>query len=103
VTWWTVLALAGGTYLLKAAGPLLVGGRRLPPRVALVAALLPAALLSALVAVQTVSGEGRALVLDARLLAVAVAAFAVWRKAPFLVVILIGTATAALARLAGLP
>jgi hypothetical protein len=30
VSWAAILALAAGTYAMKAAGPLLVGGRRLP-------------------------------------------------------------------------
>lgn len=98
MTWWAVLALAGGTFLLKAVGPLLVGGRELPPRLAAVVGLLPPALLAALVATQTVTA-GAALVVDARLAGVAVAAVAVWRGLPFLAVVALGTATAALVRL----
>jgi hypothetical protein len=51
----------------------------------------------ALVAVNTVS-TGRALVLDARLPGVAAAGVAVWRKAPFPVVIAVGAAVTALVR-----
>jgi hypothetical protein len=40
-------------------------------------------------------------VLDARLPALAVAAVAVWRRAPFLLVVILAAATAALLRLAG--
>lgn len=95
-----IAALAVGTYLLKAVGPVVVGGRPLPPRVDHLLALLPPALLAALVAVQTVGGDG-GIVLDARVAGVAVAAVAVWRRAPFLVVIVAGTATAALLRAVG--
>ena len=43
---------------------------------------------------------GRSIVLDARLPGVAAAAVAVWRKAPFPVVIVVGAAVTALVRLA---
>lgn len=96
----TVIVLAGlsvGTYVLKAAGPLLLGGRRLPPSVDRLAAQLPAALLAALIVVNTVGGD-RALVVDARLAGVAAAALALWRRLPFFVVVLIAVAVTAAAR-----
>lgn len=96
----TVIVLAGlsfGTYVLKAAGPLLLGGRRLPPSVDRLAARLPAALLAALVVVSTVGGD-RALVVDARLAGVAAAALALWRRLPFLVVVLVAVAVTAAVR-----
>jgi uncharacterized membrane protein len=102
MTWSALLVLAAGTWVLKAAGPVLLAGRSLPPRVGSVVALLPPALLAALVAVQSV-GDGQALLVDARLGGVAAAALAVWRGAPFLVVIAVGTATAAGLRLLGFP
>jgi branched-subunit amino acid transport protein len=101
VSWPAIAALALGTYLLRAIGPVLVGGRRLPPRLAEVFALLPAALLAALVVVQALGGNG-GLALDARLVGVAAAGLAVWLRAPFLAVIVVGAATAALLRAAGL-
>ena len=100
MTWTVLLVLAAGTWLLKAVGPVLAGGRQMPARMHAVVALLPPALLGALVAVQT-AADGRSLILDARLAGVAVAGIAVWRRAPFLVVVALGTATAALLRLAG--
>lgn len=102
MSWLALLALAAGTFALKSVGPLLLGGRGPRPRVAAVLALLPPALLAALVATQTLT-TGRALTLDARAAGVAVAAVAVWRGAPFLVVVLVGTVTAALLRALGLP
>ena len=61
---------------------------------------LPVALLSALVVVEAVA-QGRHLQVDrARLAGVAVAAVAVWRRAPFLVVVVLAGLTAALFRLA---
>lgn len=102
MTWPAVIALAVGSWAMKAVGPVLAGGRQMPPRVAAVVALLPPALLAALVALQTLSG-GRAIVVDARLPAVLVAGVALWRGASFLVVIVIGTATAAGLRALGMP
>ena len=101
MTWPTLLALAVVTYLFKAFGPLGAGGRQLPKALKVVVDLLPPALLAALVAVETL-GSGAAISLDARLAGVAAAALAVWLRAPFLVVIIAGTATAALLRAAGL-
>ena len=63
-----------------------------------VAALLPIAMLSALVAVQTF-GSGQSLVIDARLAGVAVAVVALVLRAPFLAVVLAAAITAALLRL----
>lgn len=94
MSWAALAALAAGTYLLKAVGPLMAAERRLAPRVAAATALLPPALLAALVAVQTVAA-GRALVVDARAGGLAAAAVAVWLRAPFAVVVLAGMLAAA--------
>jgi hypothetical protein len=95
---WLVVALVGaGTIAIKAAGPLLLGGRALPARLTGVVELLAPALLAALVAVQTF-GDGRALVLDERVIGVAAAAIALWRKAPLLIVVIVAAAATALAR-----
>ncbi len=96
-----LLLLAAGTYLAKAVGPVFAAGRELPPALARVADLLPAALLAALVATETLA-RGGALVPDARLVGVGVAALAVWRGAPFGLVVVLGAGVTALARLAGL-
>jgi hypothetical protein len=60
--------------------------------------LLPAALLPALVAVNTFAGDRR-LVLDARAVGLAVALIATWRRAPFVVVVVSAAAATALVRL----
>ena len=99
-----VLALASlavGTYLLKAVGPFAAAGRELPPVLGRLANLLPAAMLAALVATQTVTTDQR-LVLDARLLGVAAAAVALLLRAPFAIVVLVGAGVTALMRLAGI-
>ena len=95
---WLVVGLVGaGTIAIKAIGPVLLGGRPLPERLSSVIELLAPALLGALVAVQTF-GNGQALALDERVLGVAVAAIAIWRKAPLLLVVILATVTTALAR-----
>lgn len=97
MSWAAILALAAGTYAMKAAGPVLLGGRALPPRLERVVDLLPAALLAALIAVQTFVTEGE-LTVDARAAGVAAAAIAAWRDAPFLVVVGVAMAVAAAVR-----
>jgi branched-subunit amino acid transport protein len=100
MSWTVLLALCVASYALKAAGPLLAGGRQLAPQVRRTLDLVPVPLLAALVLVQTVGHDHR-LVLDARAPALAVAAVLVWRRAPFLVVVLAAAATAALLRALG--
>ena len=97
MSWAALLGLAGAAYALKAAGPLLAGARELRPGVARLLDLVALPLLAALIAVQTLDGGGR-LVADARLPALGVAGVLVWRRAPFLVVVLAAAATAALLR-----
>ena len=99
MTWPALLGLAAASYVLKAIGPLLAGQRELRPGVSQVLDLVAIPLLAALILVQTLDG-GRQLVFDARVPALLVAAVLVWRRAPFLVVVLAAAATAALLRLA---
>jgi branched-subunit amino acid transport protein len=87
-----------GTYALKSAGPLVLGDRALPVRLGQIVDLLPAALLAALAIVSTV-GDGQAVVIDARLVGLIVAGIALWRRVPFVVVILLASAATAFTRL----
>jgi hypothetical protein len=100
MTWAGVIALSIGAYVLKAAGAFL--GNRIDREVAeswqLELVVVP--VLASLVVVQTVGGD-RAIVIDARLPAVLLAAVLVWLRAPFLVIVLAAGATAALLRLVG--
>jgi uncharacterized membrane protein len=99
---WAVVAAIGiGTMAIKAAGPVLLGGRPLPSRVQDVVALLAPALLAALVATATFA-DGQELVADARLIGLGAAILAIAMRAPTLVVVLVAAAAAALARLAGI-
>jgi uncharacterized membrane protein len=95
--WITIVAVALASAAIKAAGPVLVGGRELPPRAVGVIALLAPALLSALVITETF-GEERHLVLDERAIGVAVAATALALRAPVLVAVALAAATTALVR-----
>lgn len=97
MTWAALLALTLGSYALKAVGLVALRGRRLPPFLDEVLVLLPAALFGALIVVSTIGGD-RALVLDARVAGVAAAAFALWRRSGFIVVVLVAAATTAIVR-----
>ena len=97
---WTALGiLAMGAFGLKAFGVLVLGrdGSTLGVRLEPLTALIPAALFAGLVAVQTVGGDG-SLVLDARAWGVAAGAVAVWRRAPFVVVVMVAMAVTAFVR-----
>jgi branched-subunit amino acid transport protein len=95
-----LIVLGVGTYACKAFGPLLAAGRELPPTAQRLTDLLPAALLAALVATQTLATE-TSLTLDARVVGVAAAAVAVWLRAPFAIVVLVGAGVTALTRALG--
>src|SRR5690606_41249484 len=69
-------------------------------RPARISDLLPVALLAALVAVQSL-GAGQAILVDARVAAVLVAAGLLWMRQSFLVVVVAAAAVAALLRLVG--
>jgi branched-subunit amino acid transport protein len=97
VSWTVLLGLGAISYGLKAAGPVLSGGRELSPRVRESLQLVAVPLLAALILVQALDG-GKRLVVDARAPALVVAALLAWRRAPFLVVVLAAAATAALLR-----
>jgi uncharacterized membrane protein len=95
--WVTIAALALATAAFKLLGPLLLGGRKLPISVMSAIELLAAALLAALVIVETV-GQGRSLSLDARALGVGFAAIALARRAPMTVAVVGAAVVAAVAR-----
>lgn len=98
-TWILVVATVAGCYLLKLGGYVVPEAILARPRVRQLVGLLPVALLAALVVVEAVA-DGRHVDLDwARLTGIAVGAVAVWRRAPFLVVVVAAGLTAALLRL----
>ncbi len=96
--WMAIAVGAASCYALK------LGGLSLPKavledrRVQKVAELLPVALLAALIVTQVFSRQ-RELTVDPRAAGVAVAVIAVLRRAPFLAVVTLAAAAAALLRL----
>jgi uncharacterized membrane protein len=95
--WITIVAVALANAATKAAGPILVGGRELPPSANAIIVLLAPALLAALVVTETFSEDGR-LVLDERAVGVAVAAVALTLRAPVLLAVVLAALATALAR-----
>ncbi len=102
---WAAILVAGlGSYLLKLAG------LSLPPRLfehpvaARMVDLMPVALLAALIGVQVFAAggtHGQHLAFDARAAGLGVAVIALLLRAPFLVVVVLAAATAAVLRLLG--
>ena len=99
--WPAVIVGSLGAYLLKLAGYVVPERVLENERLRRLTALLPVALLAALVAVQTFSVE-TALQVDARLAGLAAAIVALILRAPFLVVVLVAAVTAAVLRATGL-
>jgi branched chain amino acid efflux pump len=97
--WTTVIVLAIVTALIRASGPVSVGGRELPQAVMRVIALIAASLLAALVMVETFAGGDDTLELDERALGVAAAGVVLlMRHDAMLRAVLVAAAVAALAR-----
>lgn len=98
--WWGILAVSVGAYGLKLLG-LSVPERVLQhPMTVRAAAFIPVGLLAALVAVQGFS-TGSTIVFDARVVGLAVAAVLLWRKVPFLPMLIAAAAATALVRALG--
>jgi len=100
VTWdWLLLACLLA-FLTKLSGYLLPAKWLESPRMLRIASAVTIGLLASLVAVNTLA-SGTAISLDARLGSFAVALIALLLRAPFLLVVVLGAATAALLRLCG--
>lgn len=95
--WLAILAGAAAAYLTKLSGYAVPARWLANPRMARVAGAITVALLAALTVMNTFAA-GTALVLDARLAALAAAALALWLRLPFLLVVLLGAAAAGLVR-----
>ncbi len=101
MSWTLVVVLAAGAFGFKVLGLVIVGDRALPPVLERCLGLIPAALIAALVVKDTFS-IGQHLQIDARAAGVGAAVVAAWRKAPLIVVIVLGAAiTAALRAVSG--
>ena len=92
--WLAIVVVGAATVLLKATGPVLLGGRDLPPRVNALVILLAPAVLAALVVTQVVGGDEE-LVFDARLVGLGAAGVAIALRAPLVVVVVIAAAATA--------
>jgi uncharacterized membrane protein len=98
-TWATIALLAAATIAIKAAGPVVLGGRELPSRATNVIALLAPALLAALVVTETFTTSERELGVDARAAGMAAAALALALRASMLVTLFVAAGAAAAVRL----
>lgn len=99
-TWTVIVALIATTALIRASGPVLLGGRQLQPRAIAVVALLAPALLAGLVVTETFSAGGE-LVLDERAAGVAAAGGVLAiRDSPLAAVVVAAAVTASLRALA---
>ena len=98
--WVWVLVACGIAYATKLSGYLVPQSFLDRPWVTTVSAGMTVGLLTSLVVTNTLV-SGQAVVADARLAALGAAAVALWLRAPYLVVVIVGAVAAALARLAG--
>lgn len=95
---WIVVVVVGVvTALFKAAGPVFIGGRRLPPRVQSCVELLAPVMLTALVVTQTFGGNEE-LTLDARVPGVAAGAVAVLLRVHVVLAMALAAAVTAIVR-----
>ena len=95
--WLVVLLVGAFTISFKAAGPVLLAGKQLPPRLTSAFELLAPSLLAALVVTQSVGGKN-GIVLDARLVGLGAAAVAIMLRAPLIVVVIVAALATAIVR-----
>ena len=98
MSWPIVFVLAAGVWGQRFAG-MYLGGPVLSrfPALAKLAALIPAAVVMAVI-VQLTVGSGESLTVDARLAGMTAAGVLVWRRAPFVVVVLAAAVVTATVR-----
>ena len=95
--WGYILLACAATYLTKLAGYAVPARWLQNPRMTRVAGAITVALLASLTVMNTFAA-GTALVIDARLAALAAAALALWLRLPFLLVVVLGAVAAGLVR-----
>jgi len=94
--WVLVAGCAAITALIKAAGPVALGGRELPDRIAVVIALTAPALMAALVVTQALA-DGERIVIGADTAGVGLAGVVLWRGGSMLAAVAVAVlATAGL-------
>ncbi len=99
--WATILVVAVTTALIKATGPVVLGGRRLPERVDGVIVLMAPALLTALV-VTAALADGDRWSLGAQTVGVAAGGVAAWRGASAITTVAVAVIVTAVLRQTGL-
>jgi branched-subunit amino acid transport protein len=97
-TWAMIALIAAGTVAIKSIGPVALGGRDLPPRLAAVVACLAPSLLAALVVVDLFGGEDRSLSVDESLFGVLAAGVALVARLPMVAVVAIAAGVTAAVR-----
>ena len=98
MSWALVLLLAAGAFGFKVLGLVVVGDRSLPPVLERCLNLIPAALIAAIVVQDTFGIGGQRLTIDARVAGVGTAVVLAWRRAPFILVVIVGAAVTAVVR-----
>jgi len=97
---WVVVAGVGiATIAFKAAGPVVIGRRELPPRIQSLVELLAPVMLIALVVTQTFGGD-QEIEVDARVVGMGAAVVAIALRAHIIVAMAIAALVTALVRLA---
>jgi uncharacterized membrane protein len=96
--WWIVLLSGVGCYGLKFAGYALPQRWFNHPLLRQALELMPVALLAALIVVESIANGRRYDLAPARLAGVFAGGVAIWRRAPFIVVVALAAATAGLLR-----
>jgi branched-subunit amino acid transport protein len=93
--WLMIALLTVGTVLIKAIGPVALGGRDLPPQLSGVVARLAPSLLAALVVVDLFGGEDRTLAVDESAAGALAAVGALALKLPMVAAVFIAAAVTA--------
>lgn len=95
--WWLILGLVVVTAVIKAAGPVALGGRDLPAWFGRVIALMAAALLAALVVTSTFA-DGQRWSVGAHTVGVALAGVLLWRGRSLVLAVAVAVSVTALLR-----
>lgn len=99
--WVTIGVLSACTVVIKASGPVALGGSDLPEHVSAVTRLVAPALLASLVVYETFSANGRGITVDARLAGLGAAGASLALRLPMLAAVVVAAAATAGARALG--
>jgi branched-subunit amino acid transport protein len=98
MSWTLVVLLGAGAFGFKVLGLVVVGDRALPPVLERCLNLIPAALIAAIVVHDTFGIGGQRLTIDARAAGVGAAVVLAWKRTPFVLVVIVGSAVTAVVR-----